>query len=366
MKKQRITFLVIICLIVFFVLTCEKDTTPIDSKPSHQWQISSPNQQGLNDSLINSALTVAESYDFIHCLLIVRNGFLVAEKYYRGHQPEDSYNVKSVSKSFISALVGIALREGYLDSLNQKMIDFFPEYNTPSLDPRTKQITIRHLISMRAGFDNLIEDYDVNWQHWINSSDWIKYAIELPMEYTPGTRFAYITAETHLVSAILTKATGMSTMAFANKYLFYPLKISVKRWDKDPQGYYIGGMDMYFTPRDMARFGLLYLKDGIIDGQQIVPFEWVQESRQYYSTLSGTWGRLNEMGYGYFWWLGKINNYFTFFALGYGGQYVMVFPALEMIVVTTSDHWYYKDVADAHERVIQEITADYILPAVEN
>jgi CubicO group peptidase (beta-lactamase class C family) len=263
-------------------------------------------------------------------------------------------------------MIGLALREGYLDSLDQKMMDFFPEYIVTGMDPRKSQITLRHLITMRAGFDNSIEDYDVNWNLWITSNDWIEYTIQLPMLYDPGTRFAYITAETHLLSAILTKATGMSTLEFAQNHLFTPLKIRIRGWERDPGGYYIGGMRMHFIPRDMARFGQLYLEEGNLQGDQIVPVDWVKESLLYHTSGKGSWGVLQNIGYGYQWWLGEIRNHECFMALGYGGQFIIVFPQLQLIVVTTSDGLYYKDVADQHERTILAICSNNILTAIGN
>jgi CubicO group peptidase (beta-lactamase class C family) len=353
-----------VSLTVIFVWSCEKDPTAISSRESYQWPRSSPAEQNMDETILSNAYLQAEQSGFVNSLLIVRNGFLLSENYFRGFEADDAQDVMSVSKSFISALVGLALREGYLDSLDQKMLDFFPEYIVPGMDPRKSQITLRHLITMRAGFDNSIEDYDVNWNLWVNSDDWVQYAIQLPLLYDPGARFAYITAETHLLSAILTKATGMSTLEFAQRFLFKPLKVNIAEWERDPGGYYIGGMRMHFIPRDLARFGYLYLKQGNLAGVQIIPSDWIQESLEYHTSGKGGWGELQNIGYGYQWWLGTIRNQACFLALGYAGQFIMVFPQLQLIVVTTSDYHYYKDVADQHERAILAICANNILTAI--
>jgi CubicO group peptidase (beta-lactamase class C family) len=365
MRNLIISFL-IFCLTIGFNLSCEKNPTAISSKTSYQWPVSTPAEQGLNESILSNAFLQAEQSGFVNSLLIIRNGFLVSEQYFRGYDANSFQDVMSVSKSFISALVGLALREGYLDSLDQKMLDFFPEYMVPGLDPRKSQITLKNLITFRAGFDNSIEDYDINWNRWVSSSDWIEYTIQLPLLHNPGTHFAYITAETHLLSAIITKATGMSTMAFAQKFLFTPLKISIREWERDPGGYYIGGMSMHFRPRDMARFGLLYLEEGYLEGVQIVPADWIKESLDYHTSNKGEWGALQNIGYGYQWWLGEIRDQECFMALGYGGQFIMVFPQIELIVVSTSDWHYYKDVADQHERAILAICSNNILTAIGN
>jgi len=362
--RNLIRFFLIFCLTIGFILSCEKDPTAITSQKSYQWPVSTPAAQDINESILSNAFLQAEQSGFMNSLLIIRNGYLVREQYYRGFGPDDAQDVMSVSKSFVSALIGLALREGYLDSLDQKMLVFFPEYPITGLDPRKSQITIGHLITMRAGFDNSIEDYDINWNRWINSSDWIEYTIQLPLLYDPGTHFAYITAETHLLSAVLTKATGMSTLDFAQKVLFTPLKIRIRGWERDPGGYYIGGMRMHFIPRDLARFGYLYLKEGNLEGNQIVPADWVRESLQYHTSGKGSWGVLQNIGYGYQWWLGEIRNQECFMALGYAGQFIIVFPQLKLIVVATSDYLYYKDVADEHERAVLAICSNNILTAI--
>ena len=364
--KYLSRYFLIFCLIIGFMLSCEKDPTAISSQGRYQWPVSAPAEQDMNESVLSNAFLQAEQSGFMNSLLIIRNGYLVSEQYFRGFDADDAQDVMSVSKSFISALVGLALREGYLDSLDQKMLDFFPEYIVTGMDPRKSQITLRHLITMRAGFDNSIEDYDVNWNLWVNSSDWVEYTIQLPLLYDPGTQFAYITAETHLLSAILTKATGMSTLEFAQKFLFKPLKISIAEWERDPGGYYIGGMRMHFVPRDMARFGYLFLQEGNLEGEQIVPADWVRESLEYHTSGKGGWGELQNIGYGYQWWLGEIRSQECFMALGYAGQFIIVFPQLQLIVVTTSDYRYYKDVADQHERAILAICSNNILAAIGN
>lgn len=353
-------------LIIFggLFISCEKNPVIISPNSSFEWEISSPIEQGLDSVELEKAFDEAHERGFIYSLLVVRNGFLVGERYYRGYDKYDAFNVKSVSKSFISALIGVALREGYLKSLDQKLLDFFPEYQHQQMDVRKYEITIHHLLMMRAGFDNSIEDYGYHWMLWISSPNWVRHALYLPMENDPGTQFAYITAETHLLSAILTKSSGKTSLQFAQKYLFIPLGISVRAWEKDPQDYYIGGMDMYFTPRDMAKFGYLYLNDGLIGERQIIPREWVSNSLTYHSGGTWTWGHMNQIGYGFQWWLGQINDYDCYMALGYGGQYIMIFPGLNLIVVTTSSHNVDPETADAHERSVLEIVHNEILTAV--
>jgi CubicO group peptidase (beta-lactamase class C family) len=243
------------------------------------------------------------------------------------------------------------------------MLDFFSEYIYQSIDPRKYDITIRHLLMMRAGIDHERNNYEQIY----NTSNWIKTTIEFPLLYDPGTRFSYNTFQTHLLSAMITKASKMTTLDFANEHLLKPMEISVSDWKQGPQGYYFGGNNMYFTPRNMARLGYLYMNDGKLNEKQIVPTDWVEKSLTNYTQfINSNWGDLHNVNYGYLWWLGEIRNHKVFLAIGYGGQFVINFPDLNMIVVTTAESHLEWDTADQHERSILSIIADYIVPAVKN
>jgi CubicO group peptidase (beta-lactamase class C family) len=215
---------------------------------------------------------------------------------------------------------------------------------------------------MRAGIDHERNNYEQIY----NTSNWIKTTIEYPLIYDPGTTFSYNTFQTHLLSAIITKTSEMNTMDYARKYLLQQMNIDVSHWQQGPQGYYFGGNSMYFTPRNMARLGYLYMNNGRLNGIQVVPEEWVNESLTNYTQfINSNWGDLHNVNYGYLWWLGEIKNHPVFLAIGYGGQFVINFPDLNMIVVTTADNQLGWDTADQHERSILKIVSDYIVPAVQ-
>ena len=361
MKYFTKTFSLILLIFILSLSSCSEGPTG-PGATSFNWPTSTPEEQGMNSQLIEQAFTEGGNRGFVDCILVIRNGYVVAEKYYNNFSKEMPHNVKSVSKSFLSAMTGIALRDGHLDNLNLKMLDFFPEYVYPSIDPRKHNITIRDLLMMRFG----IEHERYNYEQIYYSSNWIKTTIEFPLLYDPGSTFSYNTFQTHLLSAIITKATGMNTKEFANKYLLDKMNIELADWQRGPQGYYFGGNNMYFTPRDMAKLGYLYMNLGMLFGEQIVPALWVLKSLTNYTNFSGTnnWGDLHNVNYGYLWWLGEINGYEVFLAIGYGGQFVINFPDLNLIVVTTADNHVDWEVADQHERSILSIVADYIVPAV--
>jgi len=269
----------------------------------------------------------------------------------------------SVSKSILSGLVGIALNERFLDSLDRRMLDFFPEYVSPLLEGRKYNITIRHLLMMRAGFDSERQIYF----QIRSSANWIESTIELPLVFNPGERMVYNTFETHLLAAILARSSQMIAFEFARTYLCGPLGITLQFWETDPQGYYFGGNSIGFKPRDLARYGDLYLRGGLINGRQIIPGKWIDESLTNFTNWQNlTWGDVADYNYGYLWWLGKISGYRVFFALGHGGQLIMNVPDLNMIIVATADPNFDWDIADEHERAILHIIAQYVVGAVRH
>jgi CubicO group peptidase (beta-lactamase class C family) len=308
------------------------------------WLEGEPEDYGFKWNKIAATYLVAERMPFLRSVLIVRDGTLLVEWYFNDGSRFSAEVIHSASKSFMSALIGIAFREGYLTDLDQKMLDYFPEYISPELDPRKHDITIRHLLQMKAGFN--FNDSAEDWIAYSRSLDWVKYAIELPLTHNPGENWHYSTPQTNLLSAILTKASGMTSREFAEQFLFDPLEITIDDWLQDPQGYYTGGHEMYFTPRNLTQIGLLYVNNGSLNGQQIVPSEWVQESIQDYAVglvekdVAMTGGMESDFykgtGYGYQWWLKTIRGYKSFSARGLGGQLIFCFPELDMVVVTTA------------------------------
>lgn len=298
--------------------------------PTNGWRMSTPQDQGMDaGTLAMLDQTIRAKWPHIHSILVVRHGYLVFEKYYANFGPDNAVEVTSVTKSFISALIGIALQNKFLDSVDQKVVDFFPEYVTPYTDPRTKEITLRNLLTMTSGLDWSEQSA---WQ-WPQSGDWIKFVIDTSMSSQPGSKFTYNTPAVHILSGILTKVTQTNTLAFADTYLFQPLGISKPQWLTDPQGRNNGGRELFLTPRDMAKYGYLYLNNGFWDGRQIVPSEWVKQSTQAQS--SG--GFPQNVSYGYLWWVTTVKGHPAYFAAGYGGQFIYVVPALDVVVVITSD-----------------------------
>jgi CubicO group peptidase (beta-lactamase class C family) len=264
----------------------------------------------------------------LHSLLVSHHGTLVLERYLNGRRATQHANVKSVSKSVISALVGIALEQKHLPSVREPIGTYFPEVLQGEANAAKRAITIEDLLTMRAGLESTSGR---NYGAWVTSKNWVRYVLSRELEVEPGTVMDYSTGSTHLLSAILTKATKKSTWQYAQEVLATPLGFSLARWPQDPQGIYFGGNEMLLTPRQLVTFGELYLNRGRHGDRQVVPSRWVDDS-----FIPRGQSRFNDQLYGYGWWMREFAGEQAYFAWGFGGQYVFVVPRLQLVVVTTS------------------------------
>ncbi|MDX1642257.1 MAG: serine hydrolase [Balneolaceae bacterium] len=265
----------------------------------------------------------------VQSLVIQKNDEIIYEEYRSsidGHEPT---NIKSASKSIISLLIGIAIDKGFIEGVNQPIRDYFPEYFEANPDSAKASITIRNLLTMRSGLETTSF---YNYGRWVTSNNWVEFALDQPLDEQPGGRMVYSTGTSHLLSVILTKATGMSTRAFANEYLFRPMDIQIGGWDRDPQGFYMGGNNLAVAPLDLLKIGELMMNVGEYNGQQLISKDWILESVQVY-----TRSNYNPYNYGYMWWRRPVGKYQLFFAWGNGGQYIMILPELDAVISITSD-----------------------------
>jgi CubicO group peptidase (beta-lactamase class C family) len=265
----------------------------------------------------------------VRSVLVSWKDEVLLERYSKGIQPARLANIKSVSKSVMSALVGIAIERKILPAVKQPIESYFPEVLRTDKDVARKNITIENLLTMQSGLESTSNR---NYGAWVLSSNWVRYALTRPLTNSPGTRMVYSTGNTHLLSAILTKATGKNTWQFAQEALAKPLGFTLARWPQDPQGIYFGGNDMLMTPRQMLTFGRLYLNRGRNGEVQVVPASWVEESFKVHAEST----RERERYYGYGWWIRDLAGYRSHYAWGYGGQFIFVVPELELVVVLTS------------------------------
>jgi CubicO group peptidase (beta-lactamase class C family) len=296
------------------------------SKTSGKWLTAVPSKAGFNPDALDTAADRIGLMKGVYSVLVVRNGYLVVERYFREGYRAKPHNLKSASKSVLSALIGIAIDKGKLH-LDQPICELLPQCKKLN-DPRKADITVRHLMTMTSGLTTTsYQSYD----KWVNNGDWVKAALDQPLLADPGTRYQYSTADTHILSAVLTYATGISTREYALKNLFGPMKITVNGWSTDPKGIYQGGNNLALIPLDMARIGQLYLDGGKYGGRQIVPQWWVDVSTRAghvgYNEIYGNYGFL---------WYSRPNGKDAFVAVGYGGQYIYVSPLYNCVIVITS------------------------------
>ncbi len=274
-------------------------------------------------SALESALDELWAQPGLRGVLMVHRGEVVAERFRGGLDADEPVNVKSASKSLLSALVGIAIERGELDGVDQTLGELLPG----RVSGEKAGITLEDLLTMSSGLESVSGE---NYGAWVSSRNWVDAALAKPLVETPGSTFTYSTGDSHLVSAVLTEATGMSTLAYARKHLLEPVGISVSWWERDPQGVYLGGNQVSMSPRDLARLGELYLRNGKWDGKQIVPASWVETSTRLHAE-----GWPDRYGnYGYFWWVRPEQQ--AYMAVGYGGQFLYVAPQDDLVVVLIS------------------------------
>lgn len=324
----------------FIVCGCAQ---PLHTGPhaSNEWATAQPATEGLDPELVSEAVVFIEQDEHkdFRSLVVARNGTLVVEQYFNGHGPDSLQDMRSAGKSVTSALVGIAVAEGYLPDIDALVLPIFPSYSPVSHDGAEKQaITIKHLLTMTSGLDANADDpsspgYETRMEV---SEDWVRFVLDLPMAHNPGTAWTYSSASSFLAGAAVEEAAGQTLALFAEDWLFGPLGIEHYHWAQTPSGRTVGQGNLFLRARDMAKLGQLYLDGGRWNGLQVLPEDWVKSSVE--AQYPVPWE--NYDGYGYSWYThtlqmdGRAFDYF--FASGNGGNKIYVFPAEQMVVVTQS------------------------------
>ncbi len=337
-----------------------------DDWPTHDWITADAAAVGIDPAALDRAGDVLNTrYPNLDTLLVARHGRLVYERYAGTQAGRDRVRgVKSVTKSITGLLAGIALDKGDLSGLDQMIGALLPESFTSTSDERTRSIRIRDLLTMRSGLD---------WREWegstlemFASADWVRFVLARPQAHDPGQVFKYSTGDTHLLAAAIQRQSGLTLLDYADAYLFGPLGITQRRWLTDPQGICIGGSELKLRARDMAKIGLLMLHDGVWDDQRILPPGWAAESVTPHAD-AGPGGRdCVPLHYGYLWWLRSQGPHPSALAVGYGGQYIITVPALDLVVVIMGDlRKVPKDFSDNRMLCQFNLVQDVILPGVE-
>lgn len=282
------------------------------------------------EETLSQVLDGASALEPLKAVVVAQSGKIIGERGYRGHKPTVPTNIKSASKSVISALVGIAIDKGILEGVDQKIAPILRADLPPDPDPRLAEVTIGHLLSMQAGLGRLSGP---NYGKWVSSRNWVRAALAAPFEADPGGEMLYSTASTHLLSAILTRRSGQSSLQLARDWLGPQKEFSVAGWDRDPQGIYLGGNQMAMSARSLLAFGDIYRNGGkSIDGRQLISPQWIMQSFQPRTT-----SRYTGHGYGYGWFMSPIGGHDVNYGWGYGGQMIYVVPSLQTTVAMVSD-----------------------------
>ena len=334
------------------------DYTPV---AGDGWKVSTPAEQGLDPMLVAELFYNAAELERLYGLLVVKDGHLIAERYFNEGSVAQKARVQSATKSVTSALVGIALDRGCLTSVGQKMLDFFPEVAGQITDPRKGQITIRDLLQMRAGFP-WEESHPDLWAGLL-SGRYLPLIEAFPLTADPGTAFQYSNLTSNWLGIIVDRTCGTSLKSYAEDNLFLPIGVEAGEWGTDWDGHNNGCGDLHLTARDMAKFGLLYLNDGEYEGDQIIPADWVHDSLRTYSEDAwGNIGRFHDIGYGYHWWSARAGDHPVSFAWGHGGQLIVLVDDLDLVVVTTADPFYlqHDDQSWKHEKATISLVADFV------
>lgn len=311
----------------------------------YSWQLDTPENHNMDGEVL-AAMHAALPGSGIHSVVTVKDGVIIDEYYEDGYDEQSLFVVHSASKSVTGALIGIAIDEGYIGGADDLLSQYLPQ--VAAFTDGKQNLTLRHLLTQTSG----LEWYEwgggySNWGDFRSAENWVDYILSRQLIHTPGTVFNYSTGNTHLLSAVLQAATGMTQEEFCRTRLFDPIGVSdAAHWGTDAQGIADGGNGLLISARDAARFGQLFLQNGSWDGKQIISADWVAESTAVQNAgPGGSTGR-----YGYQWWIqthttGEYGTHATpyasqtygvYFALGHAGQFIYVVPDLQLVTVFTS------------------------------
>jgi CubicO group peptidase (beta-lactamase class C family) len=330
MSRTRMALLPVVLALLLAPSTFRDATHAQDSSqvwPTKEWQTSSPEDQGM-DSAALAKLVDLGAYTGMDSLLVARHGKIVAEAYYAPFRPGIRHRMYSATKSVLGTLIAIALKDETLDGVDHRVIDFFRDRQIVNIDDYKKSITVQNLLNMTSGLDWTPGDSLTETRR---SPDWVQYILDLRMARPPGAKFQYNNGNSHLLSAILTKISGSSALDYAQKRLFQPLGITDVAWNSDPQGNSYGGDGLYLQPRDMAKIGYLYLRNGIWDGDQIIPAGWID--RATHASIDAHMSSAPDLRYSNLFW--AIPNKTIYSAWGRHGQFIIVMPASDIVAVIT-------------------------------
>lgn len=337
------------------------DYTPLQR--NDDWEESTPEKQGLDPDLLARFYYDAAQLDTLYSVLVIKDGYLISEQYFNEGSVEQKALMQSVSKSYFSAFVPVAIEQGCIPGIDARLVDYFPEMADQITDPRKNQITVEDILQMRSGYPD--EETD---QAYMDALYWGLYPplIEaFPLRCDPGTCFNYSNVSYSLLAILLSRACDTDLKVLAQENLFGPMDMELGTWTTDREGNYIGSGGMHTTARDAARFGQVFLDGGQYKGSQVVSSEWVEDSLTSYSENAKNYGMslvFKDLGYGYGWWTARVGDRDFSFAWGHGGQYIVLLEDLDMVIVTTADPFIgeHSDDSWANEKAIINMIGRFI------
>jgi len=356
-RNKKFAFFVFLLSLTLFVSSCS-DSSPRNiltdylndpDYPQDYWVTSTPSAQGMDEKILEDFNSYINDNRYtIHSVLIIKNGYLVYERYGFLNNPGTLHILNSSTKSFVSALIGIALDEGKVGALSDKMLSYFSGMSIKNMSTAKSNITVEDLLTMRSGLE--WDDQQIFYEY-LNASNAVQYILDKKMVSDPDTKWFYNSGSSHLLSAIITEATGKSAEEYAKVKLFSPLGITKFNWEADKQNINQGGVGLSIAPRDMAKFGYLFLSKGKWKDKQIISEDWVTTSTAVHSDTY--WAG----DYGYHWW---VPNSDCFASQGACGQNIYVYPDKNIVIVYTAG----LPVETADSTLIK-LNTDFIIPAIK-
>jgi len=343
-------------------ITGPASTGPVPADLAAPWTTASVAEAGGSPELVKEGVLRAGLSPRMTSLLVAKDGRLVVEEYFGTGHPDTLNDVRSVTKSVVSALAGVALARGDLGSLEDPVAGYLKPV-AGRLDEEKRRITVRHLLTMTAGFEWNETDGGGSYREWIESGDHLFHLLDKPLADSPGRRFRYNSAAAHLLGVVLEQATGMRLPDLAEQAVFAPMGVADTRWEAFGPAFSNGGSGLRLRSRDLARLGQLFLQKGVSGQRQILPASWVELSTSAHKSTRVSVGPLRDTQYGFLWWTASPAREPLYVAVGYGGQYVLVAPGLNLVVVATNDWYGAGEDAWFYERETMAVILDYIVPA---
>lgn len=336
-------------------------TGPANIDLALPWATATVAQAGGSTDMVEEGLERARDNDRLLSMLVVKSGRLVVEEYFGNAGREDLHDVRSVTKSVVSALTGLVVERGDIGNVDDS-IGGYLDTLVSDLEPGKAAITIEHLVTMSSGLEWDESGGFGDYTDWVRSDDPLGFVLRKPLVDDPGTAYNYNSGAVHVLGVVLEQATGTPLPDLADELLFGRIGISRSRWERLPGGHN-GGAGLDLRPRDLARFGQLYLQRGQSAGTPIIPEDWVARSSVARYGWRFNSGRLTGITYGFLWWIVPRAPGPLYFAWGFGGQYVVVVPELHLVIVTTTNWRGVGSHAGSYERQTMDVLVDYIIPA---